>query len=397
LAHDLMTQSSRRAARDAGRDTSEMIRTAERNRESLTGLGMADALSGKWEAASRGRSVERETAEARGLTFRVAMQGFSRIMRIGILAVGIWLFLSDILTLGAIFAARVMAGFGYTLIERAVRNWRGMREAREAYAGLAGQLAPTRELSPSVLSGLKKSTFVFDAVGYRYPYQPNRVFRRVSFELEPGEMMLVTGGAGTGKTTISRLATGLLAPRSGLVRFGEYPVSRLPAKLRAELIGYLPQHIELFSGTIRDNISRLEDAPFDQVVDLAKLVGVHDVIARLPAGYDTPVGPDVECPLSGSARKRIALARALFGRPRLLVLDEPWANLDRPTQRKVGATLRALKDEGTSILVTQAVNSNRLARLADRFMSLDENGAEITSPERPAAKQAPSSLLRRVK
>jgi ABC-type protease/lipase transport system fused ATPase/permease subunit len=144
---------------------------------------------------------------------------------------------------------------------------------------------------------------------------------------------------------------------------------RLPAEVRAELVGYLPQHTELFSGTVRQNIARMSDGAFEDIIAAARRAGVHETILRLPQGYDTEISDDISG-LSGSERKRIALARAFYRSPRLVVLDEPAANLDRPSRRVLETALRELKNEGTSIILTQTVRSPRLEKIADKVVTL---------------------------
>jgi ATP-binding cassette subfamily C protein len=350
---------------------------AERHRESVGALSMASNLTERWRQASSGRLTERERIEARQAVFQALIRGLGQFLRIGMIAVGVWLVITNGLTVGGIFAARVMAGFGYTLVERAMRNWRSLRDALAAYGNLKQQLRQDNPSQPSLLPGTKEAPLVLDSVSFRYPGQRQDVFRRLSFALEPGELLMITGGAGTGKSTLSRLLVGLAYPRAGWVRLGDIELTRLPVEVRADLIGYLPQHTELLDGTIRENIARMGSSSIDKVVEAAKLVGIHDVIVGLPDGYDTPIN-SASIGLSGSERKRIALARAILNRPRLIVLDEPSANLDSPSRRVMEAALKQLKLEGASIVATQAIESTQLARIADKFLTLGGATPELT-------------------
>src|SRR5690606_3161997 len=153
--------------------------------------------------------------------------------------------------------------------------------------------------------------------------------------------------------------------------------------IRAELIGFMPQHTELFTGTVRENIARMGEGSIQAVMEAAKLAGIHELIVQMPDGYDTELYAD-EPGRSGSERKRIALARAFYRKPRLIVLDEPTANLDSMSRRVLEAALADLKANGSTIIVTQTTQQTRLARLADKFMILGGRTPEITEGEKPA-------------
>ncbi|MDQ1901619.1 ATP-binding cassette domain-containing protein [Paracoccus sp. WLY502] len=380
ILQEYTTREARRVQNDASREAGSLMTDAERNRESVAGLSMSSALTDRWQRSAGGRLAERERIEARQNFFQTMIRGLGEILRIGMIAFGLWLAVTGGMTLGGIFAARVMAGFGYTLAERAARNWRSLREARVAYVNLKQRLAEENGAETSVLPDTEQAPLVLDKVSFRHQGQRDDVIKRLSLTLTAGEGLLVTGTAGTGKTTLSRLVVGLIEPRYGQVRLGDVEVSRIPAELRSRLIGYLPQHTEIFSGTVRENIARMGDLPFGEVVAAARLAEIHDRIVALPQGYDTPIGPDLTG-LSGSERKRIALARAFVGKPRLIVLDEPMANLDDSTRRALGSALKQLKADGCTIIATQAVHSTPLSRLADKFLILGGKSMEVTEAQ----------------
>ncbi len=383
LLQDRISSPSRRAASAARREGGDFLRTMERNRDAVGGLQMGQTLTERWRRTESGRLEEREATDAHGDLFRTLMAALGQFLRIGILSIGVWLMVLDQLTIGGIFAARVMAGFGFRLVEAAVRNWRPTREARDAYRRLVAYLAPVEAGQTSVPPGIETAPLLLDAVGHRYPFQRRTLFRRLSLRLDPGEFVLITAPAGSGKTTLTRIVVGLMAPRHGTARLGDVDILRLPADLRARLIGYMPQHTELFDATIRENIARLGEAPIEDVIEVAKLVGIHDVIVELPDGYDTRIGPDNGCVLSGSQRKRIGMARAFFGNPRLIVLDEPSANLDAPSRRAMERALRSRKRAGASIVATQVIDSPRLRRLADRMITIEAGRAEVVEATPP--------------
>ena len=398
VVQEALTRAPRRASRHASNDAGEIILAAERNIETVGALTMTPNLMDRWWRTTIARHNERDRSEARLALFGFLMKGLGQCTRIGVIGIGIWLFLQNSLTLGGIFAGRVMLGFGYGLVERAVRNWRGLRDAATAYQHVKEQLAAEDWPSPSVADATAKASLTLDQVSFRYLDQRDYIIRKLSLTLEPGEVLLVTGTATTGKTTLSRLLVGLLEPRYGQVRLGDIELTRLPAEMRAHLIGYLPQHTELFRGTVRENIARMGAGRFEDIVSAAKLVDIHDMIIQLPQGYDTEIHAEA-VGLSGSERKRIALARAIYGRPRVLVLDEPAANLDRPSRRAMEAAVVELKKRGCSIVITQAIQSTRLSSIAEKFLILGGKSPELSvaEPQRePSPERASKGGLRSV-
>ena len=385
------TRSARVAAREASGEAGELMSSAERHLEAVGAHAMTGNLAERWWRSAAVRLDERERSERRAAVFRAMIRGLGECARIGMIAVGIWLYIQDSLTLGGVFAARVMMGFGYRLLERTVRNWRSYRDAVQAYRrirdGLAGEQA-----AASVDDGTSGAPLLLERVSYRYPGQREHILRSLSLSLEPGQMVLVIGAAGTGKTTLCRLLVGLLSARYGQVRLGDVEIARLPPESRARLLGYLPQHPHLLPGTVRENIARMGSGHFGEVLAAAKLAAIHEIVTRLPSGYDTEIGEGA-VGLSGSERRRIELARAIYGRPRLLVLDEPAAFLDRAARRALEAAVADLKRTGTTVVVTtQSSQATRWNRLADKVLTLGVGSFELSevgrTPAAPAADAA---------
>ncbi|WP_274631318.1 type I secretion system permease/ATPase [Arvimicrobium flavum] len=391
LLKEKLTREPRQAQYEAARQANAVLVSAERNKDIVGAFAMADAIAGRWGRNRLDGFLQRERLNARGTSLDAAIRMLRRGLHVILLATGIWLFLNDAATLGGVFAARLFASFAYRMVERAVREIRSFKEAREGYYKIKADLAKPFEVKPSLLPGTPQGTLVLDEVTFRHAGSRD-VFRKLSLSLEPGELLLVVGRAASGKTTLSRLLIGLLKPRTGQIRLGDMNITRLPDHVRAEVIGYLPQHVELFDGTIAENIARFQQTSLDEVVSAAKTAGIHQVIVRLPQGYDTPLSDEIG--LSGSERKRIALARALFRAPRLIVLDEPFANLDISSRRALESAVGHMKDLGCSVVITVSGQSSRLAALVDRSLILGGRTPEITNytersdrsmrPEKPA-------------
>jgi ABC-type protease/lipase transport system fused ATPase/permease subunit len=230
-------------------------------------------------------------------------------------------------------------------------------------------------------------------VSYAVPRAPgvqaHPVLKKLSLQASPGELVVVIGPSASGKSTLARLLVGILPPDSGTVRLDG---ADLFARDRAELgahIGYVPQELELFAGRVKDNIARMGDPDPAAVAQAAQLAGCHDMILRMPEGYETEIG-EGGLYLSGGQRQRIALARALYGSPRLLVLDEPDASLDPEGDAALARALDAAKARACTIFVI-AHRSNILAR-ADKILVLRDGRADLFGPRREVL----SELARRV-
>jgi PrtD family type I secretion system ABC transporter len=377
VLQELFTREPRRSSRQASDEAEHLVAAAERNFETVGALTMTTNLTRRWRQRVIAHLDDRDRSEARVSVFMALRRGLGQCMHIGLLGVGVWLYLHGSLTLGGIFAGRIMTGFGYSLVERAVKSWRALKDSQASYQNVKRRLADEEALRISVHNATPEAPLVLENVSFRHPEQNDSIIKRLSLTIEPGEFVVVTGTAGTGKTTLSRLLVGILEPRSGQIRLGDIEIGRLPLEMRAELVGYLPQHTELFRGTVRENIGRMGEGNFEDILVAAKRVGIHDIIIRLPQGYDTEIGEEA-AGLSGSERKRIALARAICGNPRILVLDEPTANLDRQARRALESAIVGLKQSGSSIVITQAIASSRWKGVADKFLILGGQTPEIS-------------------
>jgi ATP-binding cassette, subfamily C, bacterial exporter for protease/lipase len=377
VVQEVISREPRRAARQASSEAGQIVLAAERNIETVGALSMSPNLIEKWRQSVFTQLDERDRSEASATFYASIRRAIGQGLRITMIGVGMWLFLQQSQTLGGLFAARVMAGFGYRLADKAARNWVNLKEVATAYKNVKMQLAGDEFRPVSFESSTYNSAVLVDDVSFRYPGGRDYIFRKFRLEIPPGELVLVIGGAATGKTTLSRLLVGRIIPNRGRIDIGDIELMRLPAEVRAELVGYLPQHTELFSGTVRQNIARMSDGAFEDIVAAARRAGVHETILRLPQGYDTEISDDV-LGLSGSERKRIALARAFYRSPRLVVLDEPAANLDRQSRRVLEMALKELKKEGASIVMTQTVPAPRLEKIADKVVTLGSRFPVIT-------------------
>jgi ABC-type protease/lipase transport system fused ATPase/permease subunit len=203
------------------------------------------------------------------------------------------------------------------------------------------------------------------------------VIKRISFSIEPGESLGIIGPSASGKTTLVRLMLGIWKPQSGVIRLDGADIANWDRDALGQHVGYLPQDVELFTGTVAENIARLAAVDSHKVVEAARLAHAHDMILRLPQGYETDIG-QAGSVLSGGQRQRIALARALYGNPQLVMLDEPNANLDAEGEHALNAALAELKTRGTTVVLV----GHRPALMAalDKLAVLNEGALEAFGP-----------------
>lgn len=301
-----------------------------------------------------------------------ALLGFSRFFRVfaqvGILGVGAYLVLESQLSSGGMIAASILLGRALAPVEQAMGAWKGLVATRDAHGRLKrlfeqAPIAETAMALPAPTGRLACEQVMWVPAG-----REEAVLNGVSFAIEPGEALGMIGPSAAGKSSLCRMLVGTAAPTRGHVRLDGADLFAWPADDLGPAIGYLPQNVELFSGTVKANIARLwADAEPAEIVAAAKLAGVHDMILRLPDGYDTEIGDDGSL-LSGGQRQRIGLARALFGRPKLIVLDEPNANLDQDGELALMAAIEAAKGWGATIVLV--AHHPRILGQMDKLMVL---------------------------
>jgi PrtD family type I secretion system ABC transporter len=374
--NELATRNSRSAAFSAGADDEGLVTAVERNRETVGSLRMGPNFAELWSRSATERLEEGDRTRKTNIYFMGAMRFVRRCLRIAVLAFGIWLVIEGALTIGAVIASYYVGRTGFSLVQGAMLRWRDMIYAQRSYKRVRAALKQHETLCVSIGRSQLPVPLTFDHVSFRYPKQGTAIFRNVNLTVAPGEALYVIGPSAVGKTTFARLAAGVMMPMSGQtsagqVRLGDVSVHRLVQSGQTNSVGYLPQHIQLFNGTIRENIARMTAGDIDLVVEAAKLVGIHDAIVQLPHGYDTVITED-EPLLSAGRRKSVALARAFYGWPSVIVLDEPEPHLDRQQRTMLNAAIQSLKAQGAIVVVTTQLKPPTLS-IANKVL-LFENG-----------------------
>lgn len=319
--------------------------------ELVQSLGMRGATFARLAAARREASAAALDLSDRGGAFSAGTKTFRLFLQSAMLGLGAWLVLSGELTPGAMIAGSILLGRALAPIEQAVGQWVLVQRAQESWQRLGQLLArvpPETETTP-----LPKPRALIEVqnISVAPPGEPVPVLRGVSFKLEPGLALGVIGPSGAGKSTLARAICGVWRPLAGKVRLDGAALDQFDPDVLGRYIGYLPQRITLFDGTLAENIARLDTNPDPEaVVRAARAAAAHDMILQLPQGYDTRVS-SIGGRLSGGQMQRIGLARALYGDPVLLVLDEPNSNLDNDGSQALNTAIRGMKSAGKSVMI----------------------------------------------
>lgn len=344
--HSALKESSSAAIASYG-----FTEAALRNGEVVRALGMLPTLGRQW-ARNRYLSVAAGSRAAQSGGFYSGAIRFVRMLiQILIIAVGAWLVVERTIPSGLLFANMILASRALAPIEKIVGSWKGLVEAYEAYKRLDAMLLEYEP--PAAVTKLPPPTgaLSIEGVSFAPAGAPALVLTGLGFRIEPGDFVGIVGPSGAGKSTLARLMAGIWAPTTGKVRLDGADVYSWDREDFGRHVAYQPQDTELFAGTVRDNIARfLPDATDEQVVAAAQQADAHNLILRLPKGYETELGEGGAI-LSAGQRQRVGLARTLFGNPRLIILDEPNANLDAEGEAALMAAVDRAKKRGATIVL----------------------------------------------
>lgn len=351
--NDRISRRALETLQSEGRRASQYVESSLRNAEVLQALGMTHRLLARWRSLQDRVAAMQTSASRSTVAFTAATKAVRQTIQILMLALGAYLVLTQQASAGVMIATSILLGRAVQPVEQLVGSWRTLIEARAAYARLL-ELSKDfdRNTEPRVVIPRPEGRLTVESISYRAPGLDTLVLNNVAFSIDAGEALAIVGPSAAGKSTLARLLTGVWSPTSGRVRLDGADVAYWPREQLGPHIGYVPQDVELFDGTVADNIARLDKVDSEAVVAAAMRANAHDMILTLPKGYDTPVG-EHGARLSPGQRQRVALARALYGSPQLVVLDEPNSNLDGAGEIALAQAMSALHDAGvTSIVVT---------------------------------------------
>ena len=372
---------SRNALRRAGQFSiaaTQSVESALRNAEVVQALGMLPALLGRYRDTNAKALTAQRQAGDRG----AAMVGLSKSLRlfvqIVILGSGAWLVLQGQLTSGGMIAASILLGRALAPVEQSIGAWRQLVGARDAWQRLTRLLAEVPPQAKGMSLPVPQGELACQQMTFVPAGNENPILRDITFDLAAGEVLGIIGPTAAGKSSLCKVVTGAWKPTRGHARLDGADISSWHADELGAHLGYLPQDVELFAGTVSENIARLAQEPdAAAVVAAAKTAGVHDIILSLPKGYDTEVG-EAGSFLSGGERQRVGLARAFYGRPKLIVLDEPNASLDSAGEEALVEAILAAKEwESTVLLVTHQPS---ILLSVDKLMVLQEGRIQAFGP-----------------
>jgi PrtD family type I secretion system ABC transporter len=328
-----------------------MVEAQRRSSETILAMGMAEVLAQRWAAVNnRYIATVGRLSDVAG-----SFGGVSKVLRLllqsVILGLGAYLVIRQELTAGAMIAASIMMGRALAPIETAIANWRAFVAARQSIARLSEALARAAPKRAATTLPRPGRSLDVEQVMVVPPGGTVTIVRGVGFRLKAGEALGIIGPSGSGKTSLVRALVGIWRPANGSVRLDGASLDHWDKELLGQHIGFISQTVELFDGTISENIARMSiAAKADAVLRAATAAGAHEMILRLPSGYDTPIGEGGEA-LSGGQRQRIALARALYGDPFLIVLDEPNSNLDSEGEAALLQAIARVKARGAIVVL----------------------------------------------
>ena len=344
-----------------------------RNAEVIESMGMLDSLMTRWAVYQRRVLVLQSQASDKGGIITSISKTFRTWAQSIMLALGAYLVITHEINPGLLMAGSLLLGRALSPIDQMIGSWKGFVAARVQYGRLNDTLEkfnaePQRMALPDPEGHIQVENLVIAPPGAKAA-----VIRNMSFVTPAGSIVGIVGPSAAGKSTLARALLGIWPPQHGTVRLDGADIAAWDKQKLGPHLGYLPQDIELFEGTISDNVARFGKVDPEKVVLAARVAGVHEMILQLPDGYDTVIGSE-GINLSGGQRQRIGLARAIYGSPRLIVLDEPNSNLDDVGEKALAVALQKIKETGATVFIISH-RPSILSRL-DRIMVM--NAGTIT-------------------
>ncbi len=349
-------------------DSAQYLGAKFRNAETVESMGMQPNLRRQWMALNDRHLQQHAASQHAAHRVQAVMKWMQYTQQALMLSLGALLVMDGKISAGAMVAANSLMGLALRPVGLIVQTWSQFADSRAAYDRLNGLLEdhvaePIDPPAPQVLGQITLRGLVAGAPG-----RPAPILQGVDAEFKAGEVVAIVGPSGAGKSTLVRCLLGIWPGAEGQVLIDGHPIQSWPRQVLGAQVGYLPQDVELFDGTIADNIARFENIDADLVIAAAKAAGIHDMVLRMPKGYDTPIG-DAGSTLSGGQRQRLGLARALLRQPAIVVLDEPTSNLDDLGEAALARAVAALKAHGSTVFMV--VHQQNLLGLADRVLVLE--------------------------
>lgn len=362
---------------DSTRRSSSFMDQGIRNADVLNSMGMTERFSARWEHANA-ETLDRMQGTSASMGAILSASKFVRqAIQVTMMGLGVYLIIHDNLSPGIMIAGTILLGRAMAPVESLIGNWNGLVAARAAYGRLA-------KLFPEIFADTTKQPLPAPEGAIRVervylagntPDTP--IIRQADLELPAGKSLAILGPSGSGKSSLAKLIVGVWTPSGGHVRIDGADISQWDGTYLGRFVGYLPQDVELFPGTVADNIGRFETDNPDGILEAAKAAHAYDLILHLPNGFDTRLG-EGGIQLSAGQAQRIGLARALYGKPRMVVLDEPNANLDAEGEQALVHTLNALRTQGVTLIMI--THKPSLVASMDYLLVMREGRVDVIGP-----------------
>ncbi len=399
LTNEFATRTVLQDANKAAQGANHFASTTMQNAEVIRALGMEKQLSKRWLAQHDDMLLHQAKASDRAGSIMASSKFVRMTLQVAILGVGAYLAIQQAISPGIMIAASIVMGRALAPVEQAVGQWKQFVNARSAHHRLKQLFASIPDEQERTELPTPKGNLAVEQLFATVPGTRDTLLRGVSFHVDQGDVLAIIGPSGSGKTSLVRHIVGAMTPAAGAVRVDGTEIQHWDPEQLGRYLGYLPQDVKLFGGTVAENISRFEDEPLDaDIIAAATLSGAHEMIQTLGDGYSTNVG-DGGMFLSGGQRQRVGLARAVYRMPSLIVLDEPNSNLDSVGEKALVSCINELKSMGkTVILVT---HKSKLLALTDKTLLLGNGTVEKFGPTRdvfarPKEASTPSQVSRQM-
>ncbi|MDR8524618.1 type I secretion system permease/ATPase [Shewanella fidelis] len=337
------------AASKAVIESSMQINDILRHASSLQAMGMANDVAKHWQQGHK-QLLGLQWSVADKVSMMLVLTRLTRtLLQVAVIGIGVGLVLNQQLGTGEIIAASIILGRALAPIEQAVGCWKNWESSYQAYQRLKLALK-TKAIQPKTSLPAPRGEFLLERVNFVVNRHNKPVLSNINFRLQAGLSLAIIGPSGSGKSTLAKLLMGIVTPTSGMVKLDGACLTQWNADELGRYIGFVSQDVELLSGTVAQNICRFSDADPKDIVDAARLACVHELIIALPNGYETQLG-EAGKQISGGQKQRLALARAIFSKPKVLILDEPNSNLDPEGEVALAIVLQYCKEQGITVIM----------------------------------------------
>jgi ATP-binding cassette subfamily C protein EexD len=380
IINDAITRYDAMKASQCFGGASRFVEHGVRNKDAILGMGMLPALGNIWSMYQKAGMGHQSVASDRNALISSIAKVFRQLIQVSVLAVGAYLTIEGVTTAGVMIAASIIIARALAPVEQSIQGWRSLAKTKQSYAELKEFMAGYAALEPSTQlpepnGDIALQNVVSVAVDENQERRP--IIRNLSLKINVGDVVGITGPSGSGKSSVIKLILGIVQPSSGVVRIDGAQMNKDVREQFSPHIGYLPQEVELFDGTVAENIARFTEAEPEAITNAAITSGAHELILSLPKGYETRVGPSGSN-LSGGQRQRIGLARAIFNQPSIVILDEPSSNLDQEGSVALLNTIDSLQQKNTTVVMV--AHQHHLFRNMNKIAVIRAGQLEMYGP-----------------